>query len=505
VNAQLVGRIRKGVTETFKVRGDEVVLGREPGQGIAIPAEGVSRHHARISWDGKTHWIEDLKSTNGTFLNGTQVTRERLRHLDVVTLGRKVDLIFVIRDEHAAPAVREGILRATLIPGDADGTPYEIPVGETSLGRSSTANVGTESGAVSKMHARIERTADQLMIQDLGSSNGTFVNGARVTVTSLQHGDVVSLAGVVNYRVEVERGQVAGSGIYKAPALKTPGTPEAPRYSEEWKTRMDWSSGERELIAEFRERLAVADAERAGTAKRPVTPPTQPTPAKRVVAPADRTDPPLRPQTAAPAKTGAPAAAAPPAKAAAPASASPPPKAAAPAPSVAPPKVAPPAPPPPAAAAAPAPPLKPPAPPAPPPAPSAAPPPSAAPAPSAPPAAARSAPEEEAPTLMSPKALVTIREVRLTGRDTTLSVTAPGSYDIGRSRDVALRVSDATVSRRHARIILADDRRTAWVEHAGGANGTRLNGAPVLAPQPLSDGDTVDVGELPLKVTVVRG
>jgi pSer/pThr/pTyr-binding forkhead associated (FHA) protein len=106
---------------------------------------------------------------------------------------------------------------------------------------------------------------------------------------------------------------------------------------------------------------------------------------------------------------------------------------------------------------------------------------------------------------MSPKALVTIREVRLTGRDTTLSVTAPGSYDIGRSRDVALRVSDATVSRRHARIILADDRRTAWVEHAGGANGTRLNGAPVLAPQPLSDGDSVDVGELPLKVTIVRG
>ncbi|HEV8253636.1 MAG TPA: FHA domain-containing protein [Vicinamibacteria bacterium] len=495
MNAQLVGRIRKGITETFKVRGDEVVLGREPGQGIAIPAEGVSRNHARIVWDGKTHWIEDLKSTNGTFLNGTQVTRERLRHLDVVTLGRKVDLIFVIRDERAAPAVREGILRAILIPEDADSTPYEIPVGETSLGRSPTANVATESGAVSKMHARIERTADQLMIQDLGSSNGTFVNGARVTVSSLQHGDVVSLAGVVNYRVEVERGQVAGSGIYKAPALKTSGTPETPRYSEEWKTRMDWSSGERELIAEFRDRLAAADVERAATGKTPVTPPTPPagSPAKRVVPAADRTDPPVRSQTTAPVKAAAPAAAAPPAKAAAPASASPPPKAAAPAPSVAPSKVAPPVPPPPAAAAAPAPPLKPPAPPAPPP------------APSAPPAAARSAPEEEAPTLMSPKALVTIREVRLTGRDTTLSVTAPGSYDIGRSRDVALRVSDATVSRRHARIILADDRRTAWVEHAGGANGTRLNGAPVLAPQPLSDGDSVDVGELPLKVTIVRG
>jgi pSer/pThr/pTyr-binding forkhead associated (FHA) protein len=106
---------------------------------------------------------------------------------------------------------------------------------------------------------------------------------------------------------------------------------------------------------------------------------------------------------------------------------------------------------------------------------------------------------------LTSKPLVTIREIRLTGRDTTLSVTAPGSYDIGRSREVPLRVADATVSRRHARIILADDRRTAWVEHAGGANGTRLNGNAVMAPAPLSDGDKVEVGELPLMVTLVRG
>ena len=69
MNAQLVGRVRRGITETFNVRGEEVVLGREPGKGIAIAAEGVSRAHARIVWDGKNHWLEDLKSTNGTFLS----------------------------------------------------------------------------------------------------------------------------------------------------------------------------------------------------------------------------------------------------------------------------------------------------------------------------------------------------------------------------------------------------------------------------------------------------
>jgi len=109
------------------------------------------------------------------------------------------------------------------------------------------------------------------------------------------------------------------------------------------------------------------------------------------------------------------------------------------------------------------------------------------------------------PTVMSSKPLVAaIAEVHLSGRDTALSVTAPGSYDIGRSREVPLRVSESTVSRRHARIILADDRLTAFVEHAGGANGTRLNGALVTERKPLSDGDQIEIGELPLKVSIVR-
>jgi pSer/pThr/pTyr-binding forkhead associated (FHA) protein len=520
MNAQLVGRVRRGITETFNIRGEEVVLGREPGKGIAIAAEGVSRAHARILWDGKNHWLEDLKSTNGTFLNGNQVSRERLRHLDVVTLGKKVDLVFMVRGERATPTRREGILRAALIPEEADATPYEVPMGETTLGRSSATNVNVESGAVSKMHARIERTVDQLMIQDLDSSNGTFVNGARVSVTPLHDGDVISLASVASFRLEVERGEISSSGIYKSPAVASPAAAQVPRYSEEWKTRLDWSSGERALIAEFRQRLTAAEAERAVTGKNPVAlPKTAPPPAKRPVAAADRTDRPQAKQppaagrgvaaadaTVPPPQKPAPPAASPKPAAAAPAAPSPPPASAvAPAPPrpvvapaaaaarpAAPPPVTTAATPPPAAAA---------------PAPVAAPPrPSPAAAPPSQPATAAPPPEEDdlVPTMISSKPLVAgIAEVRLTGRDTALSVTAPGSYDIGRSREVPLRVSESTVSRRHARIILADDRLTAFVEHAGGANGTRLNGALVTERQPLSDGDQIEVGELPLKVSIV--
>ena len=168
--------LRPGVTLAFELKSDEAVVGRDSGLAATIPLEGVSRQHARILWDGLAYWLEDLKSTNGTLLNGQRIVRDRLRHLDVITLGKKADLVFVLRSAPAGLVRQQGIVRAALV-AESDGTPHEIAVGEATLGRSSACNVVAESGAVSKVHARIERTADQLILQDLVSSNGTYVNG----------------------------------------------------------------------------------------------------------------------------------------------------------------------------------------------------------------------------------------------------------------------------------------------------------------------------------------
>ena len=96
MNAQVVCHVRAGVTLTFKLKEKDAVVGRDPLNAIAVPVEGVSRHHAKILWDGKAYWVEDLRSTNGTFLNGQTAMRERLKHLDVISLGREVDLVFLI-------------------------------------------------------------------------------------------------------------------------------------------------------------------------------------------------------------------------------------------------------------------------------------------------------------------------------------------------------------------------------------------------------------------------
>ena len=154
MRAEVRARLRKGTPARFEVVPAGTVLGRDSAAGVPIALEGVSREHARIKWDGRGWWVEDLKSTNGTFVNGERVAREKLQHLDVIGLGRKVDLVFVLRSAEAAVATtRQGVVRAALV--EDDGSSHDVPVGEVTLGRSAACNVVTEETAVSKVHARV--------------------------------------------------------------------------------------------------------------------------------------------------------------------------------------------------------------------------------------------------------------------------------------------------------------------------------------------------------------
>ena len=51
---------------------------------------------------------------------------------------------------------------------------------------------------------------------------------------------------------------------------------------------------------------------------------------------------------------------------------------------------------------------------------------------------------------------------------------------------------------------LSADRSRAEVEHAGGSNGTRLNGVEITSSRPLGDGDVIQLGELELRVSLLR-
>jgi len=68
--------------------GPIVTIGRLPDNAVVIDNPAVSGHHACLSLDGSSFILEDLDSTNGTFVNERQITRHTLRNGDVIRIGK---------------------------------------------------------------------------------------------------------------------------------------------------------------------------------------------------------------------------------------------------------------------------------------------------------------------------------------------------------------------------------------------------------------------------------
>ncbi|QQR89388.1 MAG: FHA domain-containing protein [Myxococcales bacterium] len=75
---------------------------------------------------------------------------------------------------------------------------YMVPPGETLVGRSDACGIVVKHNSVSRLHAALRLTSGALTIEDLGSRNGTAVNGRRIEGhTELRAGDVVILGQMV--------------------------------------------------------------------------------------------------------------------------------------------------------------------------------------------------------------------------------------------------------------------------------------------------------------------
>jgi pSer/pThr/pTyr-binding forkhead associated (FHA) protein len=86
----------QGETGIVQLLGRRTTIGRTPDNDIRIDAEFISRHHAVVLLYGTKTVIEDLNSTNGTYVNSERINRRTLKEGDIVTLG-KSEFRFVIR------------------------------------------------------------------------------------------------------------------------------------------------------------------------------------------------------------------------------------------------------------------------------------------------------------------------------------------------------------------------------------------------------------------------
>jgi len=89
--------MRSGPTpgKVFPIDGSEVTIGRDTNQTISINDAEISRKHAKMELRGTSYVIQDLGSTNGTFVNGNRVSGiQVLNANDIVSFGENIVLMF---------------------------------------------------------------------------------------------------------------------------------------------------------------------------------------------------------------------------------------------------------------------------------------------------------------------------------------------------------------------------------------------------------------------------
>ncbi len=92
---QLVMRSGPTPGTIYALEGGLITIGRDPSSTISINDSEVSRHHARMTAQGGKFVLEDLGSTNGTFVNGRRIAGPHvLKPGEMVSFGEQIVLMF---------------------------------------------------------------------------------------------------------------------------------------------------------------------------------------------------------------------------------------------------------------------------------------------------------------------------------------------------------------------------------------------------------------------------
>ena len=189
-------------------------IGRDPDADVPVDAPVVSWRHAELVATAGQWLIQDLGSTNGTFSGGSHVSRMQITGTVQFRLGHPEDgplLTCSVPDAAGAGPVAAGPAPAAhaataLWPGHplADRQPTGItrvldrPL---RIGRADDSDVVVRDLQVSRRHAELrDLGGGRFQLTDTGSSNGTFVNGQRITTTVVTEADVIGI-GAATFRL----------------------------------------------------------------------------------------------------------------------------------------------------------------------------------------------------------------------------------------------------------------------------------------------------------------
>ena len=216
---KLVVSLDAVVIKDVQITKDKTTLGRRPYNDIVIDNLAVSGEHAVLQMVGNDVFIEDLNSTNGTYINGKAIKKQLLAHNDTVEIG-KYKIKYLVDDNsdyertvimRPGSSMPQGAIGAPSQAQSAYGTAPVMPSATASLqsasikvlsgaaaGRAVTlTKVVTTVGKPGVQVASITRRPTGYVLAHVEGIQRPLINGVPLAgdTAPLNSGDLIELAG----------------------------------------------------------------------------------------------------------------------------------------------------------------------------------------------------------------------------------------------------------------------------------------------------------------------
>ena len=176
------------------------------GDEVAVQLDAntpVSQHHALLTVDDDELLITNLDSNSGTCVDGAKITEPTPLHVaSRVQIGGQVLEVAAFRRDASVLGVSFEVVE-----GPDVGQVHWVHFKEMTVGRSAAARIkfADSTGTLSRLHARFYLKSGEVYLTDLGSKNGTYVDGFRIEEsTVIEQGMHIGFSGIVCEVIDIE-------------------------------------------------------------------------------------------------------------------------------------------------------------------------------------------------------------------------------------------------------------------------------------------------------------
>jgi pSer/pThr/pTyr-binding forkhead associated (FHA) protein len=170
-------------------------IGSASDNQLVINDPSVDSLHAKIFADDEKYVLKDNNSAQGCFINGQRITQKEILPGDILRFGA-IELIVLDprklheQDDATQSAPWRLVSDSSWLPGK---TFIIMPDRAVIIGRTDQCDITIPGTHLSRRHTELRIQGAKLLVKDLGSSNGTFLNDKQITEATAENGDRLRL------------------------------------------------------------------------------------------------------------------------------------------------------------------------------------------------------------------------------------------------------------------------------------------------------------------------